>query len=64
MNSPEWLNSKFINKAAVARAVLGENPQSKNDFYNKMANRGGKKFSKEQLNKIDEVRKKIIEELL
>ena len=60
----EWVNSKFINKAQVAKEVLGDKKHSPAYFQNKMNNTLGKKFSEEELKRIQEVKKLIINTLL
>ena len=60
----EWVNSKFINKAQVAKEVLGDKRHSPAYFQNKMNNTLGKKFSEEELKRIQEVKKLIINTLL
>ena len=59
-----WVKSKFINKAHVAKAVLGDKKHSPAYFQNKMNNTLGKKFSQEELKKLREVKKLIINTLL
>ena len=66
MNNEElaWVNSKFINKAQVAKEVLGDKKHSPAYFQNKMNNTLGKKFSEEELKRIHEVKKAIVNLLL
>ena len=64
MKNLEWVNLPYINKSAVAKAVLGDKTHSRSYFQNKMDGQLGKKFSETELKKIEEVRKEIIQKLL
>lgn len=69
MNSLEWLNSVFIKKSQVANELFdaktkAEQAKSRAYLNNKLNNVDGKKFSEEELKKLDEIRKKIIQTLV
>jgi hypothetical protein len=60
--TPDWLNSNFINLAEVARLLLGGDAITKIDKYY-LKKSGNRSWRPDELERLEEIRKDIIKEL-
>ncbi len=65
MKSTDWINLPFLKKSVIAGELFGDiNTTNTAYLHNKMKGSQGKQFSKDELEKLEEIRKKIISMLV